>query len=48
MRRLLDVNKKIGMHRDEHGNSNSFIPEVLDVICPLKKDNNKKKYEVRS
>jgi len=38
MRRLLDVNKKIGMHRDELGNSNSFIPEVLDVICPMKKD----------
>lgn len=38
MRRLLDVNKKVGMHRDENGNSNSFLPEVLDVICPLKKE----------
>ena len=48
MRRLLDVNRKIGMHRDDQGNSNSFIPEVLDVICPLKKETNKKKYEVKS
>ena len=48
MRRLLDVNRKIGMHRDDQGNSNSFIPEVLDVICPLKKETNKKKQEVKS